>query len=422
MTTENENTQVAVARPQSVKDFLAVPAYKERFHEVLQKRAPQFMAAIVQTAAQPHLKDAEPRSIIAGAMVAATLDLPINQTLGMAHLVPYRDSSGQLVAQFQCGYKGFIQLALRSGQYRRLNAGSVSEGVFQGYDKVGEPIMDFSRNDPVAPAAGYYCAFETVNGFTKIVYWTKAQVEAHARRFSKAFSKGFKSSPWFSDFDSMATKTVIKSALTKWGIMSVEMQQVAVHDQGVQLDVDAEVRHVDAEPLVPQGEGETTPPKRPPPPPRKPKGVEAMKVATPVAEPETVKEPEQEPEAEPESAPEPESQPAPQPEPAKKKAAVVQRTTLNDGEVITVEAMVDSFKKASGSRGGKPHPYISASVVSPQFRGDVNQPDGGLDQDGSPVKEWQLDNPVLLTLRGKKYPNHPGVVVLVDKIEESVAY
>lgn len=235
-------TAVAVKEPRTVKDFLAVPAYKDRFNEVLGKRANQFMASIIAASQMPSLKDAEPRSVIAAAMVAATLDLPVNPTLGMAHIVAY---SG--VAQFQCGYKGFIQLALRSGQYRRLNAGPVNAEVFTGYDAVGEPSLDWTKFNPVIETSGYFCAFELLNGFSKVVYWSKAQVDAHAKRFSKAYQKGFKASPWFTDFDSMATKTVIKAALTKWGILSVEMQKAATHDQGVQTDVDAEIKYVDGQ-------------------------------------------------------------------------------------------------------------------------------------------------------------------------------
>lgn len=254
MTTENKKDQPAQSvstaaiatqsEPRSVRDYLALPAYRDRFVEVLNKRAPQFMAAITSISNLPALKDAEPRSVLAAAMVAATLDLPVNPTLGMAHIVAYGDPQGRKVAQFQIGYKGLIQLALRSGQYKRLNAGPVNGSVFKGYDSVGEPILDWSQYKPDAETAGYFCAFETMNGFTKTVYWTKQQAEAHGKRFSRAYSKGY-STPWKSDFDSMATKTVIKAALTKWGIMSVEMQKAAVHDQGSQADVDAEVRFVD---------------------------------------------------------------------------------------------------------------------------------------------------------------------------------
>lgn len=239
------DTQLAERPANSVKEYLAMPSYRDRFHEVMGKRAPQFMAAIVALSQTQNLRDADPKSVIGAAMTAATLDLPVNPTLGMAHVVAYGDGSGKKVAQFQLGYKGLIQLAQRSGQYKRLNAGSVNAEVFIGYDIVGEPKLDWGQYDPTKPVAGYFCAFETLNGFQKVVYWTGAQVEAHAKRFSKAYSKGFKSSPWFTDFDSMATKTVIKAALTKWGIMSVEMQKVATHDQAVVNDLDAEPEYLD---------------------------------------------------------------------------------------------------------------------------------------------------------------------------------
>ena len=233
--------QLAVSEPRTVKDYLALPAYRERFSEVLGPRANQFMASIVAVASLPGLREASPKSIIAAAMVSATLDLPVNPTLGMAYVVAYKGE-----AQFQIGYKGLIQLALRSGQYRRMNSGPINAEVFTGYDAVGEPMLDYRKQDPSKPTGGYFAAFELTNGFTKVVYWTKAQVEAHARRFSMAFQKGYKSSPWFSDFDAMATKTVIKSALTKWGIMSVEMQGAAVADQSVTREIGAEPEYIDA--------------------------------------------------------------------------------------------------------------------------------------------------------------------------------
>jgi len=232
--------QITVKEPRFVKDFLALPSYKDRFQEVLGKRANSFMAAIVAASNAPGLKDADPRSIIAAAMVSATLDLPVNPQLGMAHIVAYSN-----VAQFQIGYRGLIQLALRSGQYKRLNAGPVNSEVFAGYDMMGEPNLDWSKFDPLKEVSGYFAAFEMVNGFTKIVYWSKAQVENHAKKYSKAYQRNLKSSPWFSDFDPMATKTVIKAALSKWAILSVEMQQAIAHDQGSQSDVDSDIKYID---------------------------------------------------------------------------------------------------------------------------------------------------------------------------------
>lgn len=230
----------AIREPKTVKDFLSLPAYKSRFEEVLGKRANQFMASVVSASSSPALRDAEPRSVIASAMVAATLDLPVNPTLGMAYIVAYGGA-----AQFQIGYKGIIQLGLRSGQYKRLNAGPVNEGVFTGYDNMGEPILDWRKYDPTKPPVGYFAGWELINGFTKTVHWSKEMCEAHGKRFSKSFNS--RSSPWKTDFDAMATKTVIKAGMSKWGVLSVEMQRAVTHDLGTQRDLDAEVEYVDIE-------------------------------------------------------------------------------------------------------------------------------------------------------------------------------
>ena len=230
----------AIKEPKSVKDFLALPAYKSRFEEVLGKRANQFMASVVSASSSSALSKADPRSVIASAMVAATLDLPVNPTIGMAHIVAYGN-----VAQFQIGYKGLIQLALRSGQYLRLNAGPVNAGVFTGYDNMGEPILDWSKFDPLAPPAGYFAGWQLVNGFTKTAYWTKDQCLAHGKRFSKSFSSS--SSPWKTDPDAMCTKTVLKLTLSKWGPLSIEMQKAMTHDQGAQRDVDAPIDYIDVQ-------------------------------------------------------------------------------------------------------------------------------------------------------------------------------
>jgi recombination protein RecT len=434
--------QLAKSEPRSVKDYLALPAYKDRFTEVLGKRAPQFLAAITAVSQMPTLKDAEPRSVIASAMVAATLDLPVNPTLGQAYIVAYRDNTGTSIAQFQIGYKGIIQLALRSGQYRRMNAGPVNAEVFAGYDMVGEPSLDWSKFDPTAEVGGYFCAFELLNGFTKVVYWSKVQVENHARRFSKAFSKGFKSSPWFSDFDGMGTKTVVKNALTKWGVLSVEMQKAVVHDQGAQTDVDADVKYVDGEDKdTERMEGDPVP-DRPAPPPRAKKGSQTVTKAAPEV---VVTEAEQQAHSE-DNRPTPaavQMQPEDAPHVTPETAAVyraerdaiaakaraeqapqqTQRDRLGDGEVLTIEAQVDEFKITTSKRKGADHHYVTAQVVSPELRGQVAHVDGSLDAEGKPIAAWQLDRPVKLTVRGKRYPSgaHINVVEKIEAITEAPA-
>jgi len=206
------------------------PSIQARFREVLKDRAPQFISSMLQVGnSLGH--DCESMSIISGSMTAASLDLPINKNLGFAWLVPFKDK-GLKKAQFQMGYKGYIQLALRTGQYRRMNAGPINEECLGGYDAVGERIIDFSQYDPAKPAAGYFFAFEMVNGFVKRAYWSKSRVEAHARQYSQSYRGGY-DSPWKSHFDAQATKTVISNELRKWGILSVEMQRAMETDGAI---------------------------------------------------------------------------------------------------------------------------------------------------------------------------------------------
>lgn len=247
-----QNNAPAKQEPRSVKDFLAMPAYRGRFDEVMGKRSAQFMASITSMVTQSRqLAECDPKSVIAAAFIAATLDLPIDKNLGYAWVIPYKK-----VAQFQLGSKGYVQLALRSGQYSKLNACPVNAEVFVGYDEVGEPVLDWKKLDDSKPVAGYVAAWKLVNGFTKTVYWPKAKLEAHAKRFSQSYKSGY-DSPWKSDFDRMGEKTVLKNALSRWGILSIDLQRAIVHDAGSQDDIDAPVKHDDGTGLFDTEAGET---------------------------------------------------------------------------------------------------------------------------------------------------------------------
>ena len=215
--------------------LLAQPGYQSRFKDVLRDRAPQFISSLIQVGNSLG-PDCDPLSIISGAMTAASLDLPINKNLGFAWLVPFKER-GVKKAQFQMGYKGYIQLALRTGQYARMNAGPINAECLGGWDKVGERVLDFSKYLPDAPAAAYFLAFEMTSGFTKVAVWTRADVEAHAKQYSQSYRGGY-DSPWKSHFDQMATKTVIANELRQWGIMSVEMQRALETDGAVVQGLD----------------------------------------------------------------------------------------------------------------------------------------------------------------------------------------
>lgn len=227
----------------SIKSLMDSPVVKKRFEEVLGKKSPQFMSSIVNLVnGDTNLKKVDQMSVVASAMVAATLDLPIDKNLGYAWVVPYGDK-----AQFQIGYKGYVQLALRTGQYKSINVVEIHEGELISWNPLTEALdVDFEKkeSDAIIGYAGY---FELINGFKKTVYWTKAQIEAHKRKFSKS---GF---GWQKDYDAMAKKTVLKNMLNKWGILSIEMQQAVKTDSSVvkedyikNPDDDSNIQYVEA--------------------------------------------------------------------------------------------------------------------------------------------------------------------------------
>lgn len=199
-----------------VKELLGSISFKKRFEEILDKRAPQFMASIVNLVnSDTGLQQCQPISVIQSCVMAATMNLPIDKNLGYAWIVPYKNK-----ATFQIGYKGYIQLALRSGQYRAINVIDVHEGELIEWNPLTEEFnIDFKQktSDAIIGYAGY---FELLNGFRKAVYWSKEDIQAHRRRFSKTKSGGV----WDTDFDAMARKTVIRNMLSKWGILSIDMQ------------------------------------------------------------------------------------------------------------------------------------------------------------------------------------------------------
>lgn len=204
-----------------MKGLLSSPAVMRRFEEVLGKRANQFTASILSLYnSEKMLQKAEPMSVISSAMIAATLDLPIDKNLGYAWVVPYAGK-----AQFQLGYKGYIQLALRTGQYRNINVIEVYEGELVKWNRLTEEIeLDFEskESDKVIGYTGY---FELLNGFRKTVYWSKPEIEKHKQRFSKS------DFGWSKDWDAMAKKTVIRNMLNKWGILSIDMQRAFTDDE-----------------------------------------------------------------------------------------------------------------------------------------------------------------------------------------------
>ncbi|GAA0100785.1 recombinase RecT [Paraclostridium bifermentans] len=244
--TQKNNVKVA-----GIKQLLDMDVYKKRINEIMGKKAAPFMASIVNVSNLPSLKDSDPNSIISSAIVAATLDLPIDQNLGFAYIVPYNTKEGKK-AQFQMGYRGYIQLAMRTGQYKTINAIEIYKGEIKRVNRLTGEI-EFNDDEDLIDrdtVVGYMAYFKLLNGFEKTLYMTKEEMERHAKKYSQSYSSQKKwvvdSSLWSTDFDGMAIKTVIKRLLSKYGILSVEMQNAISNDQAV-MNNEGKPEYVDNE-------------------------------------------------------------------------------------------------------------------------------------------------------------------------------
>lgn len=214
----------------ATKDFFQREDVVQKFQELLGKRASSFLTSVLSVVSQNSLlANADPKTVYMAALTSATLDLPINQNLGFAYIVPYK---GQ--AQFQMGYKGFIQLALRSWQFLTISATPVYEGQLIEENPLTGYVFDWKakKTDIVI---GYASYFKLLNWFEKTLYMTRAEIEKHANNYSAQFRKS-QSGLWKDKFDEMATKTVIKLLLSKFAPLSVEMQKAVIADQGVLQD------------------------------------------------------------------------------------------------------------------------------------------------------------------------------------------
>jgi len=216
---------------QTAKQFFQQDAVKKKFDELLGKRSSAFMTSVLQIVSNnSYLQNASPQSVFNAACVAATLDLPINNNLGFAYIVPYGKD-----AQFQMGYRGFIQLAQRSGQFKTISASPIYEGQLIEENPLTGFVFDFKVPKSGNPI-GYAAYFELLNGFQKTLYMTTEELKQHGLKFSQTFKRG--QGLWKDDFESMAIKTVLKLLLSKFAPLSVEMQRAVITDQAVISDPD----------------------------------------------------------------------------------------------------------------------------------------------------------------------------------------
>jgi len=234
-----------------IASFLAQEAIKANVESVVGVKDSQRFISSVVSAVQtnPTLSECTNSSILSAALLGHSLNLPQSPQIGMFYMVPFKnkkkvkDSNGREVtmdvteATFQLSYRGMLQLAMRSGQYKAMNVTDIREGELVAYNPIEDsyefkPETDFTKRSSLK-IVGYYAFFEMINGFKKGIYWTIEQLDAHAKKYSASYRNGWSSSIWKSDFDAMAKKTLLRQLISKWGIMSVEMEKAYVGDQAV---------------------------------------------------------------------------------------------------------------------------------------------------------------------------------------------
>lgn len=240
-----QNSLVKNNQPQkaSLSAYLQRDAVKQKINEVVGgKDGQRFISAIVSaTNNNTALQECNQGSIVSAALLGEALKLSPSPQLGHYYLVPFNDKEKGKVAQFQLGYKGYIQLAIRSGQYKKLNVIAVKEGELVRFNPLDEEIEinlnpDWDAREELE-TIGYYAMFELVNGFRKAIYWSKRQMHNHAMKYSQGYKrdveKGTSWTFWSKDFDSMAYKTMLRQLISKWGIMSIDMQTAFEGDMAV---------------------------------------------------------------------------------------------------------------------------------------------------------------------------------------------
>ncbi|MDH1005720.1 recombinase RecT [Acinetobacter junii] len=221
----------------NAKDFFAKPMVQEKLKELVGKNAPAFATSVLQIVnSNSMLVNADPQTIFSAACMAATLNLPINNNLGFAYIVPFKNNKeNKIEAQFQLGYKGYIQLAQRSGQFSRIAATPVYDGQLISEN----PLLGYEFDWSVKPNGnpiGYVAFFKLINGFTAELYMSKEEVMKHANKYSQTAKKGY--GVWKDQFEAMALKTVLKLLLSKQAPPSIDMQKAQMADQAIIRDVD----------------------------------------------------------------------------------------------------------------------------------------------------------------------------------------
>ena len=256
-----QNQLAKQAKKPSFGVMINSDGYKKMINSTLgdPKKATRFVTAISSAVAtNPALQNCDAATIVSAGLLGETLNLSPSPQLGQYYLVPFNDrKNNRTTAQFQLGYRGMLQLAQRSGEYKRINAMAVKEGELIRYDAFMDEIelkyIEDEEQRQSLPTIGYFAMFEYHNGFRKVLYWSKAKMEQHALTYSQGYraKKGY--TFWEKDFDAMGIKTMLRQLLSKWGMMSLEMQKAYEADGGV-LNQDGTIDYVDSVDAAPMPE------------------------------------------------------------------------------------------------------------------------------------------------------------------------
>lgn len=245
------NSLVKKVNKETFSTFLTKDAIKHQINNIVGgQNGQRFITAILSAVStNPVLSECDHGSILSAALLGESLHLSPSPQLGQYYMVPFNDSKKNCkIAQFQLGYKGYIQLAIRSGYYKKLNVLAIKEGELVRFDPLNEEIevklIDDEEQREKTNTIGYYAMFEYQNGFKKAIYWSKSKMEAHALKYSMGYKakKGY--TFWEKDFDGMAYKTMLRQLISKWGIMSIEMQNAMEKDMS-EIKEDGTFEYVD---------------------------------------------------------------------------------------------------------------------------------------------------------------------------------
>lgn len=250
--------QLAEVKQQSIATFLATDSVKENVAKIVgEKDTQRFISSLVSAVqTNPSLAECTNKSLLNAALLGQSLNLPQSPQLANFYFVPFKNTkAGVTEATFQLGWRGYIALAMRSGQYKKIHVTDIREGELKSYNPIEDeyeftPITDMKKRLE-SPVIGYYAYFVLINGFKKTLYWSKEQMDEHAKIYSQSYRKGWDSSLWKSDFDKMAYKTMLRQLISKYGPMSVDMERAYVGDQSVIGD-NGNVDYIDNVPDEPQ--------------------------------------------------------------------------------------------------------------------------------------------------------------------------